>query len=103
MSAERYWTRFMGAEGAGDASLDKISPVKFAAKADAPILLIHGTDDTVVSIEQSREMADALRRAGKPVEMVELKSDDHWLSRGATRLQMLQATMAFLEKNNPPH
>jgi cephalosporin-C deacetylase-like acetyl esterase len=103
VSVERYWTRFMGAEDAGDAVLDKISPVKFAAKADAPILLIHGTDDTVVPIEQSREMADALRRAGKPVEMVELKSDDHWLSRGATRLQMLQATMAFIEKNNPPN
>jgi dipeptidyl aminopeptidase/acylaminoacyl peptidase len=103
MSAERYWTRFMGAEDAGDAVLDQISPVKFAAKADAPILLIHGTDDTVVSIDQSREMADALKRAGKPVEMVELKSDDHWLSRGATRLQMLQATMAFVEKNNPPN
>jgi len=101
LGAERYWTRFMGAEDAGDAALDKISPVRFAAKADAPILLIHGTDDTVVPIDQSRQMADALRRAGKPVDFVELKSDDHWLSRGATRLQMLKATVAFLEKNNP--
>ena len=27
----------------------------------------------------------------------------HWLSRGATRLQMLQATMAIVEKNNAPN
>jgi dipeptidyl aminopeptidase/acylaminoacyl peptidase len=48
-------------------------------------------------------MAAALRAAGKPVEMVELRGEDHWLSRGATRLQMLQATVAFVEKYNPPN
>jgi dipeptidyl aminopeptidase/acylaminoacyl peptidase len=103
MSAERYWDRFMGATDPGDQALTAVSPARQATKADAPILLIHGTDDTVVPIEQSRIMADALKGAGKPVEFVELKSDDHWLSRGATRLEMLQATMAFLEKNNPPN
>ena len=47
-------------------------------------------------------MADALRKAGKPVEFVTLNHEDHWLSRGDTRLQMLQAVITFLEKNNPP-
>ena len=27
---------------------------------------------------------------------------DHWLLRAETRLQMLKATMDFVEKNNPP-
>ena len=48
-------------------------------------------------------MADAMRKAGKPVELIELPSEDHWLSRGETRLRMLTATVAFLEKNNPPN
>ena len=65
--------------------------------------MIHGRDDTVVPIAHSRKMAEALRRAGKPVEFVELPSEDHWLSRGETRLRMLQAEVAFLEKNNPPN
>jgi dipeptidyl aminopeptidase/acylaminoacyl peptidase len=103
LGAERYWTRFMGADSSGDAVLAKYSPDKLADVVNVPVLLVHGQDDTVVPIEQSRLMADALQRAGKPVELVVLKSDDHWLSRGATRLQMLQATMAFLEKNNPPN
>jgi dipeptidyl aminopeptidase/acylaminoacyl peptidase len=34
---------------------------------------------------------------------VTLKHEDHWLSTGATRLQMLQATVAFLKTNNPPN
>jgi dipeptidyl aminopeptidase/acylaminoacyl peptidase len=28
-------------------------------------------------------MADAMKKAGKPVELVTLPSEDHWLSRGA--------------------
>ncbi|WP_122467163.1 alpha/beta hydrolase family protein [Brevundimonas lutea] len=99
----RYWNRFMGAERLGDRSLDARSPAKVAAQADAPMLLIHGRDDTVVPIEQSRVMAQALRIAGKPVEIVELDGEDHWLSRSDTRLRMLNETIAFLDRYNPPN
>lgn len=81
--------------------LSLVSPVKFAARADAPILLIHGKDDTVVAYDQSNDMAAALRRAGKPVEFVTLAQTDHWLTKGSTRLAMLEAAVAFVEKNNP--
>ncbi|HEX3699100.1 MAG TPA: S9 family peptidase [Phenylobacterium sp.] len=101
-AASRYWDRFMGAKDLGDPVLAKYSPALQAANADIPILLIHGKDDTVVPLDQSLEMADALKRAGKPVELVVQDNADHWLSLGATRLGMLQATMAFVEKHNPP-
>lgn len=80
---------------------DSISPRKFASRADAPILLIHGKDDTVVYYKQSLAMADALKDAHKPYEFVTLKEEDHWLSRADTRKQMLQAAMAFVQKYNP--
>lgn len=98
----RYWNRFMGAERLGDKSLDDRSPARLAAQADAPILLIHGKDDSVVPIEQSRLMERALRRAGKPVEFIELDGEDHWLSRGETRQRMLTETVRFLQAHNPP-
>lgn len=82
--------------------LDDVSPRRFADKADAPILLIHGHDDTVVPFQQSEKMADALKDAHKPYEMVDLGSEDHWLSRSETREKMLEAAMAFIEKHNPP-
>ncbi|ADK99657.1 alpha/beta hydrolase family protein [Brevundimonas subvibrioides] len=97
----RYWNRFMGAARLNDRALDDLSPAHLAAEVDSPLLLIHGKDDTVVPIEQSRVMADALRRAGRPVEFVELPGEDHWLSRSATRQQMLAETVRFLEANNP--
>ena len=79
-----------------------VSPRRHAADADAPILLIHGRDDTVVPFRQSEAMASALRDAGKPVEMIVLRQEDHWLSRAATRKQMLEAAAAFVQKNDPP-
>jgi dipeptidyl aminopeptidase/acylaminoacyl peptidase len=103
LEAQRYWFRFIGSQNAHDPVMATYSPITRAAEADIPILLIHGHDDTVVPVGQSRDMAEALRRAGKPVEFLELKGEDHWLSTGETRLQMLQATVAFLEKNNPPN
>ena len=101
-SAERYWLRFMGADGFKDPDLALISPTRLADQVEIPILLIHGKDDTVVPYVQSTLMADALKKAGKPVELVTLPSEDHWLSRGATRLRMLTSVVDFLEKNNPP-
>ena len=81
--------------------LNLVSPIRFAAQADAPILLIHGKDDTVVRYDQSASMASALARAGKPVEFVTLPQTDHWLTKGETRLAMLNAAVAFVEKHNP--
>ncbi|MEZ5695218.1 MAG: prolyl oligopeptidase family serine peptidase [Sphingomonadaceae bacterium] len=78
-----------------------VSPRKQAERANAPILLIHGKDDTVVPFQQSAKMADALKDAGKPFEFVTLQSEDHWLSRAETRKQMLKEAVAFVQKHNP--
>lgn len=98
----RYWQRFMGAQSVADTNVDRFSPALQAAAIKAPVLLIHGKDDTVVPYEQSTVMADAIRKAGGNVEMVTLNAEDHWLSREATRVQMLEAMVVFLEKHNPP-
>lgn len=90
------------AEVGTDADLALVSPVRLAAQADAPVLLIHGKDDTEVPIEQSRAMEKALKTAGKPVDFLQLEGEDHWLSREETRLAMLRAAVAFVERHNPP-
>jgi dipeptidyl aminopeptidase/acylaminoacyl peptidase len=99
----RYWQRFMGAQDTGDTSIDAWSPARLAARVAVPLQLIHGKDDTVVRIEQSRMMRDAMAKAGKPVDYLELAGEDHWLSRPATRVAMLEAQVAFLERHNPPN
>ncbi|HEX6860010.1 MAG TPA: S9 family peptidase [Caulobacteraceae bacterium] len=101
--AMRYWHRFMGVDEGGAEVLDEIAPLSHVADAQSPILLIHGRDDTVVPYRQSVVLAEALEKAGKRVEMVTLDGEDHWMSRGATRQRMLEATVAFLLRENPPN
>jgi dipeptidyl aminopeptidase/acylaminoacyl peptidase len=98
----RYFRKLTGADHAAGSFLHDISPSQFAKRADAPIMLIHGKDDTGVPIEQSREMAAALKGAGKIVQFVELEKEDHFLSRDVTRTAMLNAAVGFVEKYNPP-
>ncbi|MDE2306147.1 MAG: S9 family peptidase [Gammaproteobacteria bacterium] len=100
---QRYWDRYLGVSGPDDPRLQAISPIDHVAAIQVPVLLIHGKDDTVVPYAQSEEMEKAMKRAGKPVRMVTLKHEDHWLSHSETREQMLEATIAFLEANDPPN
>jgi dipeptidyl aminopeptidase/acylaminoacyl peptidase len=86
---------------AGSAKLNATSPLKHVADIKAPILLLHADLDTVVPIEQSQKMAEALKAAGKPVEFVTLVGDDHYLQQSSARTQMLESLGAFLAKNLP--
>ena len=100
--ATRFWRRAMGVTTPGAPSIESISPSQLAARADAPILLIHGKDDSVVPIVQSEIMERALRSAGKPVEHLYLDKSDHWLSTEAGRVATLKAAVDFVVKHNPP-
>ena len=93
----RYWKQFMGNPG----QYDQISPAKQASHAYCPILLIHGTDDTVVPIDQSQRMESALKAAGKPVDFVTFKGQDHWETIPSARISMMQAGVDFIMKHNP--
>ncbi|NJL18696.1 MAG: prolyl oligopeptidase family serine peptidase [Nitrospira sp.] len=66
------------------------------------LLLIHGKKDVTVDHAQSDRMAAAMRRAGKPVEFLSLPLADHYFTREADRLALLEAMGAFLRTHNPP-
>lgn len=100
--AIRFWRRAMGAATPGSPPIESISPARLAARADAPILLIHGKDDSVVPIVQSEIMEHALKSAGKSVEHLYLDKSDHWLSTEAGRVATLKATLEFVLRHNPP-
>ncbi len=40
-------------------------------------MLVHGVEDPVLPVIQSRRMRDALRGAGKPVELIEVEDAGH--------------------------
>lgn len=81
--------------------LAAISPARSAARADAPVLLIHDVDNTTVPVEQARIMDHALKSAGKTVDLVTLPGGKQTLSPEAAQKAVYAAVIAFVEKYNP--
>jgi acetyl esterase/lipase len=77
------------------------SPVRHAAAATAPMLLIHGTADTVVSWRESERMHQALVQAGRASELLILDGAPHAFQvewRGEANRRANAAMDAFLER-----
>lgn len=90
-----YWREHIG--NATDPQVIAKSPARSVKTVRAPVLLIHGTDDTVVPIAQSLTMARALEAANKPVKLVQLPGEDHWMkTRSASRVRTLVELETFL-------
>jgi len=56
---------------------ERASPVVHVESSDPPFLLIHGTDDWVVGIDQSESMQQALRGAGVEVSFLRVRGGHH--------------------------
>ncbi|MEQ1842807.1 MAG: alpha/beta hydrolase [Verrucomicrobiales bacterium] len=63
-----------------------------ASKISVPWLLVHGTEDDVIPIAESREM---FARANQPKQLIELPGSDHVFSDGAAA-DMCRAVTGFL-------
>jgi acetyl esterase/lipase len=69
---------YLGAQPSQDSALARrASPVQHVSSRTAPVLLIHGTADRSVSVDQSRRLRDAVRRAGVDAELIEVPGQDH--------------------------
>ncbi|WP_394497840.1 alpha/beta hydrolase family protein [Shewanella sp. ENK2] len=75
------------------------SPIRHADKINVPILLIHGDNDKVVQVSQSRDMYRKLDALDKPVEYVEIENGNHYLSNNQHRLMTFKAIEKFLATN----
>jgi dipeptidyl aminopeptidase/acylaminoacyl peptidase len=92
----------LGSAWGDRARLRATSPALQAERIEVPVLLVHGTADRSVPVEQSRDMAKALRSAGKPHRYIEQQDGDHHLSRYTHRLEYYRALEAFLAEHLGP-
>ena len=72
-----FWTKRIGDPSAMGPALEAGSPRRRAGEITCPVLLVHGVDDPVLPVIQSRRMRDALRGAGKSVELIEVANAGH--------------------------
>jgi acetyl esterase/lipase len=76
----------------------KASPITYARKGAAPTLLLHGTADRKVPVDQSRRYAKKLQEAGAEVELLELKDAPHDFT-GEHEEKANAAMLIFLAKH----
>ncbi|HEX5007543.1 MAG TPA: S9 family peptidase [Hyphomonadaceae bacterium] len=76
-SSYRYWVSQIGDPAKDEARIEAASPALHAAKITVPVLLIHGKRDNTVPFEQSEFMRDAMKKAGKPVELSVYENAGH--------------------------
>lgn len=81
--------------------LRETSPARLVENIKIPILLLHGADDTVVPVDQSRLMAKRLKKHNKVYEYIELEGGSHHLDYLPHRKQTFEAMEAFLQKYLP--
>lgn len=99
--AYAYWRRLVGDPNDDRDALIATSPARQAANIRAPVLLIHGEDDTIVPIEQSELMRDALTRAGRPTQIITIEDAGHYWGewRREDRQRMLEEIDRFLAEH----
>ncbi len=72
-----FWTKRIGDRSVMGPALEAASPRRRAGEITCPVILVHGVDDPVLPLIQSRRMRDALRSAGKSVELFEIEDAGH--------------------------
>ena len=85
------------------AVLAAASAAHYVDSKGPPALLIHGSDDRTVPVQQSRDFYTLLKSKGVPVELVEIPGVDHSFigstpeATRAASLLALQKTFGFIE------
>jgi acetyl esterase/lipase len=97
--AYTYWLKAIGDPVTDEQKLREVSPALNAARIEIPVLLIHGSNDFVVPIGQSRAMKKALGTAGKPTDLIELEDQGHSGWTIDSEMRALTAIDAFVWKH----
>jgi dipeptidyl aminopeptidase/acylaminoacyl peptidase len=74
------------------------SPIMHLDGLSAPILLLQGTEDTVVPPQQAEMLADAARRKDLPVALIMFEGEGHGFRRGETIKASIEAQIYFLSR-----
>jgi acetyl esterase/lipase len=73
------------------------SPVSHVAKTNAPVLIVHGTGDSIVPMAQAQELYDKLQEAGVPVSLVKI-NDGHTFETPEARRRLAMESLLFFNR-----
>lgn len=99
LRALEEWRVMVGDPDRQAAALVEASPLNFARAIEVPVMLAHGAEDDRVSLEQSRELASALERAGKSHRFMILGDVGHGLDAGGARAAFFREALGFMDRS----
>lgn len=91
-----YTERYMGLPQDNPQGYDQTSPLKAAGDLSGRVLLIHGEVDDNVHLLNTLQMAAALQRAGKPLEMMIYPGSAHGVQHGMPTYHLMVTINEFL-------
>ncbi|MGB0838317.1 MAG: S9 family peptidase [Flavobacteriaceae bacterium] len=95
-----YTERYMRTPQENPSGYDENSPIFHAAKLTGKYLLIHGTGDDNVHVQNTMQMINALVKENKQFDLMIYPDRAHGIYRGQnTRLQLYQKMTNFIESN----
>jgi dipeptidyl-peptidase-4 len=94
-----YTERYMRKPQDNAAGYDDNSPIRHVDKLKGKFLLIHGTADDNVHVQNSMDLADALIKAGKQFDMFLYPNRNHGIYGGNTRLHLYEKMTEFVVEN----
>lgn len=81
------------------AFLDRVSPIHKVDKIKVPLMVIHGTRDPRVPVGEAKQIAEALKKRGLPVELLTFEDEGHGIAKRKNRLVAYPAMVDFLDKH----
>jgi dipeptidyl-peptidase-4 len=90
-----YTERFMRTPQENAEGYDNNSPINFVSKLEDPVLIIHGTADDNVHLQNTKEFVEALVQAGKQFRMHEYTNRNHGIYGGNTRHHLYTMMLDF--------
>ena len=93
-----YTERYMRRPQVNDRGYDEASLINRAKDLTGNVLIIHGTADDNVHVQQTMQYIDALVRADKQFEMQLYPDDNHFLKKGNNASHMHNRILGFLER-----
>lgn len=94
-----YTERFMRKPQDNASGYDDNSPINFADKLKGKYLVIHGTGDDNVHVQNTMDMITALVKANKQFEMFLYPNKNHGIYGGNSRLNLYTKMTDFILKN----
>ncbi len=93
-----YLSREMGTLPGDEKPMRERSPLYAARAIRAPLLILQGDNDPRVPLEESRQIAAAVRRGGGVVDLVVYPGEGHGFYRLADRLDAMRRAVEFLDR-----